>query len=303
MSYDPNVSHATDLDSKIAILNAASSVEGRVDNVISLKCQGGELLKKYFVGSVSLDDKFSEIGFLKTYVSALAADATVGDLWVDYTIQLYRPKVAGSLGALTRAAHFYVDGTASNTNRFGPSVLVNVNDTLVYGVDYKLTSTNIINLITNGRYWVQVYWSNSGAAITTNPSMGVSGSATAVNFSGYNGTTFTNSVYGSIMSLNTFATWAACVDITGTGGFLTFAGLAGLTTADLDVYITQIPTGIRGARIPPMFDALIRKLNIKADELMPPERNRVVVPGSSEPQQRGRVKSAADRPYDIGDSD
>jgi hypothetical protein len=247
MGYDPDTTTATTpLTTRNQVINLEFHSEKRLDKQNTINCMAGRLLNWYDVGEIAGDtEQFSDLGLLYADVSgsAITGGNPVGDLYVDYTIELRIPRVGRDTGSVGYV-HLYNNSTyyATATNRFTASpgsLAIDDGATLKRNVDYSISSNAItVGIGNGGTYVIGTSWvgSSIGAAPTISYGIGV----TPVNF-------FQDQTYPgqALLEGTTKAFYQVVVRIdpllAPSGGVITYAGVGSMVNALVDIIIEQIP--------------------------------------------------------------
>jgi hypothetical protein len=175
--------------------------------------------------------KFYDIGLFQLAVANMVGTGTIGELYVEYSFTMIRPKQQTPLGQNLLSTH-YSSTSASMTNAApytGMAITAGSNITLT------LSTTNM-TIPTAGRYTISYFWTGSTASVRS--AFGAGTGATLV--STYAGG---NSNPGCLQSNAAF--WSGNVfDIASGGGTITLTGGTFSSSSGADLFVSQVSSGL-----------------------------------------------------------
>ncbi len=202
--------------------------------------------------SGSYDLNLYDHGTFNLAVGSQTGTANIGTLYVDYAVELYRPRV--NYGAVNSGyAHFTSSTSVSATNPLGTSQTT-VSNNMGVSISGKVLTFSRV-----GRY--MFIYGLSGAASCTlvaNP-LTISGTGSIVQ----NMTTMGDAAAGSITSVGTIIT--GIIDVNVIGMTVTCNMISTGTGGTMNLYIDQIPSNLSSHR--PILDVQIEELQKKVAQL------------------------------------
>jgi hypothetical protein len=258
MAYDADSSSVSQpFTSRPALLALQNKIEKRLDLHSSLKANAGRLLPWYDVGAnVGAEEQFSDIGLFYFNITGntMTAGSALGDLFVDYTIEMRMPRLKSISTTTGTDAHVATSTeNASSGSRLGTAwaAAAGTMPTTAYTI-----AANSITLNDSGKYLIAVEWTASDAGITSIPSLTLTGEISYVttalppsgNLSTFNsGTASCQSIcFVSKVSLNP--------------GIITYAGLASMSNARCDIHIVGLSAGYDfQSNVIPLIERVLRR--------------------------------------------
>lgn len=196
------------------------------------------------------DPKLYDLGNFQIATSGMQAASVVGELWMEFTVELIKPKIQTPIGQNLLAAHY--TGTATTANAFTGATARSGN---TITPTFPTALTVLLPNGLRGRFFVG-YLAKAGTSYTGTGIVPSVGAATVDWFVSENDA---NSM--SAGSTTAFFSTSSVIDVTADGGLLTIASptIVGSTTWDLVIF--QIPGGLAlTASLPPTLSELQAEL-------------------------------------------
>ena len=261
MGYDPDVM-SSDITNRIGILELQGAKESRLDRPIQIKANNSKLLNWYNIGLAANDEQFDDQGKVHVLVNTpnQTAGVAIGDLFVRYTVHLRGPRFA-EVGSKTGLIVFGSENTANvaSSSFFGSPVLIRTGSTLTATSVYVDTINKLIKFMRAGRWFLNIYWTSSTAAIASDPTYIPGTGISMVNgFSGVASPGAPALVYTD--GYRSVLTLIFDVEL-GTAGYgqIDFGGNAGLASAYCDIYAIMIPANLAYPRPGSLAANILRK--------------------------------------------
>jgi hypothetical protein len=166
-----------------------------------------------------------------------SSTTSIGELWVSYDVELFKPKNVASQGYVAPQSHFYGATVTAGTNPLGATITK-----LADGIGMTVTGTSITfpSEVIEGDYIIQASWYGSSSATVVYPLLTLA-NCTAINYFLNGTTTGLTMPQGSTASV-TNCGLAVCVNVTGSGASITYgvAGTLPTTAAIVDITVTQV---------------------------------------------------------------
>jgi hypothetical protein len=199
--------------------------------------------------------KFYDIGLFQLAVANMVGAGIIGELYVEYSFTMIRPKQQTPLGQSIIAAHIaeLPATTASALAPFGTS-----GGTLRAGSTIPIVTTaGTFTMPLAGRFLVSLTWSTG---VTTRPTLTLGANVTAL-------TVLANSAASNRSAVDSGQTaYIAVVSVsasgTGAANTITVGGLVGLAAGTADVFVVQVPGGLAEKTVRPRleYEELVRRL-------------------------------------------
>jgi hypothetical protein len=197
--------------------------------------KGDFSLNNYFVYSsanalapVTSAGKFYDVGNFQVATSGNAVTTEIGELYVEYSFTMIRPKQQTPLGQNLIAAHVTSSTGLSTTDRMGTVQTNGAGTTLLLT---WVPSTSTFTIPTAGRYLVSYGGRGTVMAATADFVVGT-------------GATLVNSVWwGQNTNALLVSGWIS-VDIAQGGGAITLPTFTATTFTSAELYVSQIPSGL-----------------------------------------------------------
>jgi len=240
---------------KQSILNFEGAVDGAACKSLTHDALRGYLRpeKSFFtrVGTVpsGYDPRLYDMGVFSIATAGMQGANVVGELWVDYSVELIKPKLTGA--SASGSAHVSSVTSVTGTNPIGTVALTTTPSS---GISVTRLSGTTFSINQLGNFLVSMNWTSS-ANIAAIPTIGFTTNATALNFLNQDGAS-TNAVY-----VSTNASLFFGVSTSAGTCVLTVGGLTSMAACALDIFVTQIPLGYTVQRtIPDSERELMKRL-------------------------------------------
>jgi len=199
------------------------------------------------------DLRLYDVGLFQLATVGMQASANIGELWVSYDIEFFKPKLPVPLGAQIISAHY--TGVPTSSDPFGTSLQKS-------GSSMTLTiSTGSFTIPFLGRYIIEYYASVATSYTSAgNLTAGTGTTGVATMYKGTNNAVATGSGGAEFICL------MAC-DVNTAGGTVTMATPAVVGAGTFDLIVTQISSGLA---VPSKEEeeslALDKRINILLEE-------------------------------------
>ena len=227
----------------------ATSSKPSMSMIHPVECAPGEaVLDELYIrtGTIPAGEvpQFYDFGKFQLATTGMQAAANIGELWVSYDVELYKPRI--SPGVYAGDYYRLNNGPYDATNYFGliqTTSFGNIGATIsATGAGYD--TITIPAAFSTGAFLINVTWTGTAAANCVMPTV------TTANLTGLNrlklSSTSVNQGPGGGTSNSNVLLWQGCYSINGyssTGSTIRFsAGTLPGSPADLDVFIVGIPT-------------------------------------------------------------
>jgi len=226
------------------------------DALAALKLNSTMPLKEYFVNpsansiapsNDSTSGKFYDSGLFQFATSGLPSASSVeyGELYVEFEVDMIRPKQQTPLGQNLISAHYV--GVPTNTSAFAAPVQR-------AGSNMALTFANTsVAIPVIGRFLV-AYFANCGTSFTSGGDPAVSTNCTAATILAGNALYRVGAGSGTAQYV-----WIGVVDVNAVGGLVSFAAPTIVGTSTWDLIVTQIPTSLTAVAKPETFSELTQR--------------------------------------------
>lgn len=233
----------------------------------------GTDIKTYDVGNFSL---------LLSGVS-IAAGQLLGELYVEYTVDLFDPRVQVPIGQYLPMWHA-VSGAAAATAA-APLTGGSIRSGSTLGV--KIASTSTVSVPAVGRYLVAI--AAASANIAAGPSMTLDANSAFASI-------MTNNATGIQLSVtaNSVGTFVGVVDVVAPNSVWTLTGSTSMTGGNVDVFISQVSSGLT---VQPPVDEKQLMLENKLDAVVKALQKAGITPMEAIGAAKASVDGQPRRPY------
>jgi hypothetical protein len=192
------------------------------------------------------DLRFHDVGNFFIATSGMQSAYQVGELWVSYDVQLYKPRIDPNnpIGDLNYYSHINegAAGTATAAHPLGTTGGVLSSRSDLPGVFVSTTApTTTIILSMPGNYLINAQWytsaGNIGAAATFSPGTNITHGPRLFG----DGASYSNSADDANSALNALTYTVTAFGLTDATNGVVITGLTSMTAADADLFVTQLP--------------------------------------------------------------
>lgn len=236
-------SDAANFVNKVQLLNEMWATDGKPSQnlILPIECDPKEniyALQYVRSGAVPTgqDQKMYDMAIVTVATQGSQAAANVGELWVTYEVELYKPKLSSGLGLALPSYHMLATSGVSTAAYFGANATNTVNFNQL-GMTISTTSlifpTGVV-----GTYLVTIYWNGSSTACVQPTFSFTNCVGTAVTFGG-GGTKLSNSTVNNTTNLLNIFT-VSITDNTVSPYVSLSGGTLPASITALDVFVTQV---------------------------------------------------------------
>lgn len=183
--------------------------------------------------------KFYDIGLFQLAVANMVGSGVIGELWVEYSFTMIRPKQQTPLGVNALYAHV-VEGAAGTAAAAGSAFLGTTGGLLRPGSTIPVVSTqSTFSLPLAGTFLVSTTWVGS---VTVVPSFSPGSNISLVSVLHDNATADTQAVSSGVTCW--IGVYSVAASGTAAANLLTISGLTNLSSGTADILISQVSAGI-----------------------------------------------------------